>query len=135
MDNQPLLLVAEDDPDDQILLQLAIDAACSPGIVADFVWDGAELIDYLRGRERPAAKKPDLVLLDLNMPRKDGRTALKEIKADPSLEDVPVAVLTTSSSPDDAQFCQDCGVVGYYRKPSTETELVEIMRGLCRDYL
>jgi CheY-like chemotaxis protein len=135
MGTQPLLLVAEDDPDDQLLIQDAIDVSCPPETETHFVWDGVELIDYLQDKIKNQDPKPDLVLLDLNMPRKDGRAALREIKTDPSLASIPVAVLTTSTNDRDARYCQQYGVIGYFRKPGSMTELREIMQGLCTGYL
>ena len=134
MQIQPLLLIAEDDPDDQLLIQDAIDKSCPPEIDIYFVWDGVELIDFLQKKGK-GASRPDLLLLDLNMPRKDGRDALREIKTDPDLASIPVAILTTSTNERDAQYCQQYGVVGYFRKPGSMTELNEIISGLCMDYL
>lgn len=134
MKTQPLLLVAEDDPDDQLLIQDAVDGSCPPNLKTHFVWDGVELIEFLQDKVQEAGK-PGLLLLDLNMPRKDGRIALREIKTDPELASIPVAVFTTSTNDRDAQYCQQYGVVGYYRKPGSMTELKEIIGGLCMDYL
>jgi CheY-like chemotaxis protein len=134
MEIQPLLLVAEDDPDDQLLIQDAVNGSCPPKVSTHFVWDGEELIEFLQGVVQGAGK-PGLVLLDLNMPRKDGRVALREIKTDPELASIPVAILTTSTNDRDAQYCQQLGVVGYYRKPGSMTELKEIIGALCMDYL
>ncbi|RPI82630.1 MAG: response regulator [Chloroflexi bacterium] len=134
MPARPLLLVAEDDPDDQLLIQDAIDMSCSTDIETHFVWDGIELINYLQGGA-DGVGKPDLLVLDLNMPRKDGRDALREIKMNPELAKIPVAVLTTSINERDAQYCQQWGVVGYYQKPSSMMELIEIIGGLCTNYL
>lgn len=131
--NKPLLLVAEDDPDDQLLLQDAIEVACSQDIETRFVWDGVELLDFLQGNI-DAKSKPDLVVLDLNMPRKDGRTVLQEIKADPNLASIPVVVLTTSSFDADFNYCQHYGVAGYFHKPNSIMELQEIIERLCFEY-
>jgi CheY-like chemotaxis protein len=134
VETKSLLLVAEDDPDDQLLIQEAIDVSCHPEIETYFVWDGVELIDYLQGKIKSQSLKPDLVLLDLNMPRKDGRDALREIKMNPDLASIPVAVLTTSINDRDAQYCQQYGVIGYYRKPGSMTELRNIIGNLCKAY-
>ncbi|RPI27217.1 MAG: response regulator [Chloroflexota bacterium] len=133
--HRPLLLVAEDDPDDQVLIQDMLAIACPQEFEALFVWDGVELIDYLRKQEESQTRMPALVLLDLNMPRKDGRAALREMKSDPALADIPVVVLTTSNSPTDIEYCEQYGVARYCRKPSSITELREILGGLCTDYL
>lgn len=133
MQSKHFLLIAEDDPDDQLLFQDAIEVACPQDIETRFVWDGVELLDVLRGMT-DANSQPDLVVLDLNMPRKDGRTALQEIKADAGLAGIPVVVLTTSSFDADINFCQHYRVAGFYRKPSSISELQEIFIKLCTDY-
>ncbi len=95
------ILIAEDDPDDRLLTQRALEMS---RVVNDlrFVEDGEELMEYLlhKGRYTDASKapRPGLVLLDLNMPRKDGREALKEIKSHPQLHSIPVVVMTTSKA-------------------------------------
>jgi CheY-like chemotaxis protein len=132
MEPKPLLLIAEDDPDDQLLFRDAIDVACAPVFETHFVWSGAELLRFLKTH---AEYQPGLVVLDLNMPGKDGRTVLREIKADPSLANIPIAILTTSHSKADLQYCHDHGVIAYYHKPSSMAELKEIFRNLCTDYL
>jgi CheY-like chemotaxis protein len=98
------------------------------------VEDGEELMDYLFQRgafEDPAdAPPPGLILLDLNMPKKDGREALAEIKNDPRLRKIPVIVLTTSSAEEDVYRSYDLGVSSYITKPVTFTGLVEAMKVL-----
>ena len=133
MQTKPLLLIAEDDPDDQFFIQEAIRVACPPEIETHFVWDGVELIDYLYEKVNSDSPVPNLVLLDLNLPRTDGRAVLREIKADPALADVRVVVLTTSENPADYKYCQQYGVVGYYGKPSSVSELRKIIGDLCMD--
>jgi CheY-like chemotaxis protein len=129
----PHLLVAEDDPDDQWLIQDAINESCLPEIKPRFVADGVELMEYLQqmGGQEP---RPDLIILDLNMPRKDGRAALQEIKADPNLANIPVVILTTSQSDEDFQYCQRFGVDEFFHKPSSITELENIFNRLCTEY-
>ena len=96
-----------------------------------FVRDGEELFDYLRRRAslpgRSAAPRPDLILMDLKMPRKDGREALRELKADPHYRQIPVVALTTSTASDDVEYCYDAGVNAYITKPATFRELVEVL--------
>ena len=133
-ERKPLLLIAEDDPDDQLLIQDAIDEACPQDLETFFVLDGVELMEFLQEKAKGPAK-PGLVLLDLNMPRKDGRAALQEIKANPNFASIPIVIFTTSSSDLDVQYCQKYGVNGYFRKPNSVTELREIMGHLCMDYL
>lgn len=99
-----------------------------------FVEDGEQLMDYLkrRGRYADLAEKPypGLILLDLNMPRKDGREALEEIKADPKLRRIPIVVLTTSKAEEDIYRSYDLGVSGFIVKPVTFDSLTEIVRTL-----
>src|ERR1044072_6451615 len=98
------LLLAEDDPDDRLLTREALEKT---RLASDLrcVEDGEELLDYLRRRGKFAdpsqSPRPGLILLDLNMPRKDGREALREIKNDPKLRAIPIVILTTSKSDDD----------------------------------
>lgn len=133
-----VILMAEDDPDDRMLSEEALQEA---HILNDlrFVADGEELIDYLnnRGRyQRPdSAPRPSLILLDLNMPRKDGREALGEIKSDPELRSIPVVVLTTSKAEEDIVRSYDLGVSGYITKPVRFEELVEVMKTIGRYWL
>jgi CheY-like chemotaxis protein len=128
------LLVAEDDPDDQFLIQDALITACPPQVKALFVCDGIELINYLRlnGAARP---RPRLIILDLNMPHKDGREALLEMKADPSISDIPVVILTTSHAEEDVHYCRHHGAAGYFRKPNNIQDLQGILYRLCTEYL
>lgn len=132
------ILLAEDDPDDRMLVQ---DAVAEGRLVNDFryVEDGEELMDYLHQRGRyageGAAPRPGLILLDLNMPRKDGREALREIKADPSLRQIPVVVLTTSKAEEDIFRSYDLGANSFVTKPVTFKSLVNLMTGLGRYWL
>jgi CheY-like chemotaxis protein len=132
MKRKSFLLIAEDDPDDQLLFRDAIEVVCAPTLETRFVWDGFELLNFLRANP---GYQPGLVILDLNMPGKDGRTALQEIKADPNLTNIPVVVLTTSHDETDLQYCLDYGVIEYYSKPGSMGELKEIFRRLCIVYL
>lgn len=127
------ILVAEDDSEDRILTK---EALIVNNLANDlhFVEDGEELLDYLyhRGKyhDPASAPRPGLLLLDLNMPRKDGREALQEIKADPSLRSIPVIVLTTSDSEDDIRDCYDLGANSYITKPITFAGLIRAMRAV-----
>lgn len=127
------LLMADDDPDDRML---ARDALIEARLVNEmyFVEDGEELMDYLRhqGKYTNLADSPcpGVILLDLNMPKKDGREALKEIKADPDLRRLPVVVLTTSRSEEDIYRTYDLGASSYITKPVTFEGLVEVMKSL-----
>lgn len=132
MKRKLFLLIAEDDPDDQLLFRDAIAVVCAPTLETHFVLDGFELLNFLKTN---AGYRPGLVILDLNMPGKDGRTALREIKMDPNLANIPVVVLTTSHDEADLQYCLDYGVLEYYSKPGSMGELKEIFRRLCTTYL
>ncbi len=128
------ILMAEDDPDDRLL---ACEAFEESRLVNELVLveDGEELMDYLyrRGKYNEAsAPRPGVILLDLNMPRKDGREALREIKADPDLRRIPVVVLTTSKAEEDILRTYDLGVNSFIVKPVTFGDLVEVIRTLGR---
>ena len=129
------ILLADDDPDDRKLTQDAF-AENRLANVLHCVEDGEELMEYLRHQGRYADQKnaplPGLILLDLNMPRKDGREALKEIKADPILRRIPIVVLTTSKAEEDILRSYDLGVNSYVTKPVTFKSLVELVKVLGR---
>ncbi len=127
------ILVADDDEDDRMFARDALDEARLSNTV-DFVEDGEELLDYLCHRGNysgdNARALPGLILLDLNMPRKDGREALKEIKEHPELRRIPIVVLTTSKDQEDIYRTYDLGVSSFITKPVTFEGLVEIMKTL-----
>lgn len=127
------LLCAEDDADYRLLTRRALKATNWTHDVR-FVEDGEELMDYLHRRGRYAepgsAPRPNLILLDLNLPRKDGREALEEIKQHPSLRRIPVVILTTSSAEEDVMKTYSLGAASYIRKPVNMTSLVDIMQTL-----
>jgi CheY-like chemotaxis protein len=128
------ILMADDDEDDRVL---TADALRRSRLVNDmrFVVDGDDLMKYLRG-EGPyapgglAAPRPGLILLDLNMPKKDGREALAEIKGDPDLRQIPVVVLTTSKAEEDIFRTYDLGVNSFVSKPVTFDQLAGVMTTL-----
>ena len=131
---QPItILMADDDADDRLLARDALQESRLSNDLR-FVSDGEELLDYLlrRGRYAPPADAPTpgLILLDLNMPRKDGREALGEIKSHPSLRRIPVVVFTTSKADDDISRSYDLGVNSYVTKPVTFEALVSLMQAL-----
>jgi CheY-like chemotaxis protein len=134
MNKQALLLVAEDDPDDQYFFQEAIKVACPGEVDTHFVFDGAQLINALQKKNIENYRK-NLVVLDLNMQVRDGRTTLQDIKSDPAFSDIPVVVLTTSHNQEDIEYCFQNGAAAYYQKPSKITDLVKIIRNLCQDFL
>ena len=129
------IVLADDDPDDR---QLTEDAFSENRLANQLhcVEDGEELMDYLHRRGKYESLRnerlPGLILLDLNMPRKDGREALKEIKADPSLRRIPIVVLTTSKAEEDIVRSYDLGVNSYVTKPVTFKSLVELVKVLGR---
>lgn len=128
-----VILMADDDEEDRMLTANAI-ASANVTNELRFVEDGQELLDYLR-REGdytdPAdSPVPGVILLDLNMPRVDGREALAQIKADPKLRRIPVVALTTSHAEQDILAIYDLGVSGYVVKPVEFDGLVEVMRSI-----
>ena len=128
------ILMAEDDPDDRLLAQEAFEESRLANEL-HLVEDGEELMDYLYRRgeyDEASAPRPGVILLDLNMPRKDGREALREIKADPDLRRIPVVVLTTSKAEEDILRTYDLGVNSFIVKPVTFADLVEVIRALGR---
>ena len=129
------ILYADDDAEDRMLVK---DAWAENRLANDlhFVEDGEELMDYLRRRGNYAhlvdQPLPGMILLDLNMPRKDGREALQEIKADPRLRSIPVVILTTSKAEEDILRAYDLGVNSFILKPVTFDSLVDITRTLSK---
>jgi CheY-like chemotaxis protein len=124
------ILIADDDPEDRMLVEEALRESHVAWDLR-YVEDGQELLDYLRkqGKHTLAqdAPRPGIILLDLNMPRTDGREALRQIKNDPALWRIPVIVFTTSSAQEDIERAYDLGVNSFITKPATFEELVEIM--------
>ena len=127
------ILMADDDPEDVMLAEDALEEA---RLANNFyaVGDGEELLDYLHRRGKysdPAdSPRPGLILLDLNMPRKNGFEALEELKKDPSLRQIPVVVLTTSRAEEDVYQSYDLGVNSFISKPVSFDGLVEAMKVL-----
>jgi len=128
-----VILLADDDADDRMLTRDALDESRLANELR-CVEDGEELLDYLHHRgayQDPAsAPRPGLILLDLNMPRKDGREALAEIKADPTLRQIPIVVLTTSKAEEDVYRTYDMGVNSFISKPVSFEGLVAVMKAI-----
>ncbi len=126
------ILMADDDEDDRDLTREALQNSRLANEMR-FVVDGQDLMDYLRREGSYAdpsadAPRPGIILLDLNMPKKDGREALAEIKADHRLRSIPVVVLTTSKDEEDVFRTYDLGVSSFITKPVTFAGLVEVMK-------
>lgn len=128
-----VVLLAEDDPDDQMFARRAMDR-CGQAIQLEVVQDGEQLMQYLKRQgtfaDPEEAPRPDLVLLDLNMPRKSGREALREMKADPTLRRIPVVVMTTSAAHLDIADAYDQGTNAYVVKPLEYERLCAAMNAL-----
>jgi CheY-like chemotaxis protein len=129
------ILLADDDPDDRVLTQDAI-REIDLNSELRFVENGEELISYLLRKEKFAdplcSPRPSLILLDLHMPKMDGREALKIIKSNPQLRCIPIIVLTTSRAEEDILRSYDLGVNSFISKPVSFEALVEIMRALSK---
>lgn len=125
------ILLADDDPDDRLLTRDAFEESRLRNAL-ETVEDGEELMDYLTHRGKYAGDRakphPSLILLDLNMPRKDGREALREIKTNPALRNIPVVVLTTSKAEEDIFRTYDLGVNSFIIKPVTFDGMVDLIR-------
>ena len=126
------ILIADDDADDRMLIEDAFRESRLSNPLA-FVENGEELLHYLRceGKfSKRSGPAPRLILLDLNMPKMDGRTALKHLQADPELRRIPVVVLTTSKAEEDILRTYDLGVSSFITKPVTFQGLVDVVRAL-----
>lgn len=128
-ENDHCILIADDDNDDQYMIKQAF-ASIDLNEQIRTVNDGVELLDYLfkRGKYKDVeVLSPRVILLDLNMPKKDGRECLKEIKAHPKFKKIPIVVYSTSANPDDIEFAYELGASSYITKPYSYRELVKIM--------
>lgn len=127
------ILLAEDDPDDRLLTRRALKKSRLANTI-QAVEDGEELMDYLHREgeysDPEDSPRPGLILLDLNMPRMDGREALKQIKSDPELRRIPVIVLTTSEAEHDISQSYDLGVNAFVTKPVTFDGLADAIEAL-----
>ena len=132
------ILMADDDPDDRLLAREAFEESRLRNNL-NFVEDGVELMDYLNRRGKFSdpheSPKPGLILLDLNMPRKDGREALKEIKSNDLLRRIPIVVLTTSDAEEDIVSSYELGVSAYIRKPVTFDGLISVIKSIGKYYV
>ena len=131
------ILMADDDPDDRMLMKEALQENNLMNKIS-FVEDGAELMDYLYKKGRFLLEEtlwPGLILLDLNMPKLDGREALRLIKSDPTLKRIPIIVLTTSRADEDVIRTYDLGANSYIPKPAIFSDLVKVTRQICYYWL
>ncbi|MGE3795951.1 MAG: response regulator [Dehalococcoidia bacterium] len=129
-----VILLVEDDPSDALITGEALQERARTRL--DVVTDGAEALAYLR-RQPPHedAPRPDLILLDLNLPRRDGREVLAELKADPDLAPIPVVILTTSQAPEDIARSYDLHANAYVAKPVDFDEFAAAVRDIDDFYL
>ena len=132
------ILMADDDADDRQMTKEAFEESRVANDLR-FVENGVELMDYLyrRGKysDPGSAPRPGLILLDLNMPKKDGREALREIKADPKLKNIRVVILTTSKAEEDIYRTYDLSATSYITKPVTFSALVDVIKTLGKYWL
>ena len=132
------ILMADDDADDRAMTKEAFDESKLANDLR-FVCDGVELMDYLKRRgayaDPATSPHPGLILLDLNMPKKDGREALREIKDDPQLKSIRVVVMTTSKAEEDIARIYDLSAASYISKPVTFPALLDVVRALGKYWL
>lgn len=128
--NINLIVVADDDPDDRLLMEEAFEENQLPCSLK-CVEDGVELLDFLNKKGKYEAENsllPDLILLDINMPRKNGKEALKEIKANPQLRHIPVLMFSTSKSIDEISSTYALGANSFIVKPSSFDGILEVTK-------
>ena len=134
-EDQRTILMADDDEEDCFLAKEALEASGAMAVLST-VENGIKLMDCLLGSSSSKANKlPNLILLDLNMPRKDGREALVEIKAEPTLKNIPIVILTTSQEEEDISFSMRAGADLFMTKPATFEEWVEMMKSFADRWL
>lgn len=126
-----LILIAEDDADDRFLLQAAFDENGFDDEL-HFVENGVEVLEYLRALQANSTvnKWPRFILLDLNMPKKDGREVLKELKADPELKQIPVVIFSTTNSEQEMRRCYELGANSYITKPNSFESMLKTVAAL-----
>ncbi len=131
VDNGRVVIMADDDEDDFFLVESAFKENGFPYELR-FLPNGQELMDYLYRRGKYAdpavSPRPCLILLDLNMPRKDGHEVLREIKSDPELQSINVVILTTSSEEEDKALTRKLGACSFITKPHSFNELVDVLK-------
>lgn len=136
-DSSSVILLAEDDEDDYLITKMAFQKSQIRNPL-HHVKNGEELMDYLRHNGRYASENPPcpiLILLDLNMPKMDGREALKAIKSDPKLKKIPVVILTTSKSEEDILLTYELGANSFIKKPTNFHDFLKILGSLTEYWL
>jgi CheY-like chemotaxis protein len=128
------ILIADDDADDRALASIALEEINS-GLHVGFVNDGQELMDYLNKNISDPIALPDLIVLDLNMPRKDGREALKEIKSSQQFRNIGVVILSTSTSETDKALTLSNGARNYFVKPAEYSRLISVFKEICAEFV
>lgn len=130
--NKPFILIAEDDADDRYLLKAALEESGITGEVA-YVENGVEVINYLEliSKETGKLNYPKFILLDLNMPKMDGREVLKKIKSNDLFRKIPVIIFSTTKNQMEVKRCYDLGANTYVVKPVSYDTLVETIRNIC----
>lgn len=132
------ILIADDDAEDRMIILDTLKESRLKNTI-QYVENGEELMLYLQNDGKYSDKKkyptPGIILLDLNMPKKDGREALKEIKADKNLKSIPIIILTTSKAEEDILKTYDLGVNSFITKPVTFSAMVEVMNTLKKYWL
>ena len=136
--NAPVILLVEDDYGDQILIQEALQTSPTPKRI-EMVGDGEEALEYMyqlgRYRDTALAPRPDLILLDLNMPRLGGKDVAAKLKADPQFRSIPIVAFTTSCRDEDVALCYSIGVNSYVQKPTDFDRLQSVLQHLERYWL
>ncbi|WP_162628086.1 response regulator [Arcticibacterium luteifluviistationis] len=125
MSKLPLILIAEDDEDDQMLMKSAFKDN-QIDCLLEFMADGERLMEYLKANDT----RPSLILLDLNMPKVDGKTALKAIKNSAEYRHIPTMIISTSSSEAEVRKVYDLGAAAYLVKPASYDDLIELVKHL-----
>jgi two-component system, chemotaxis family, response regulator Rcp1 len=135
MKNEPELLLIDDNPADTDLMAEIL-SKCKKKFHVNVVSDGAQAMSFLRRQGNYAeAPTPDLLVLDLNLPRKDGRRVLAELKSDPKLSKIPVVVFTTSEADSDVMRSYELGANCYLRKPGNLVDFVEAVQAMADFWL
>ena len=130
----PYILIGEDDADDRFLLQTAFEEV-RPNSQLAFVENGVELLRFLLDKSEQESSLPVFILLDLNMPKKDGREVLRELKAHPVLQRIPVIMFSTTNNEHEIRRCYELGANSYITKPDSFGGLQDIVKALCGYWL